>query len=63
VVLTEDASDLDDMVFRACRIAVSEGIAELGQRIVITAGVPLGTPCKTNMMRIAAIRDKFLKET
>jgi pyruvate kinase len=62
VVLTEDATDLDDMVFRACRIAVREGIAKLGERIVITAGVPLGTPGKTNMMRIAAIRDRFLKD-
>jgi pyruvate kinase len=62
VVVSEDASDLDDMVYRACRVAVREGMAKLGERVVITAGVPLGTPGKTNMMRIAAIRDNFLKE-
>ncbi len=62
VTVTEDATDLDDMVFRACRVAVREGFAKLGERVVITAGVPLGTPGKTNMMRIAAIHDKFLKE-
>ncbi|CAN5489203.1 pyruvate kinase [soil metagenome] len=54
-VETEDAHDLDDMVSRACRIAVSEGFAQIGQRILITAGVPLATPGTTNMLRIAYI--------
>jgi len=52
-VLTEDAKDLDDMVSRACQIAQREGFAEAGQRIIITAGVPLRTPGATNMLRIA----------
>ncbi|MBI2718271.1 MAG: pyruvate kinase [Rhizobiales bacterium] len=54
-VLTDDAHDLDDMVVRACRIAFAEGFAQPGQRIIITAGVPLGTPGATNMLRIAYI--------
>ena len=54
-VLTEDAQDLDDMVKRACRIASVEGFAQPGQRIIITAGVPLGTPGATNMLRIAYV--------
>jgi len=54
-VLTDDAQDLDDMVSRATRIAYDEGFAEPGQRIIITAGVPLGTPGATNMLRIAYI--------
>ncbi len=54
-VLTADAQDLDDMVARACRIAFQEGFAQPGQRIIITAGVPLGTPGATNMLRIAYI--------
>ena len=54
-VLTDDASDLDDMVIRATRIAYSEGFAQPGQRIIIMAGVPLGTPGATNMLRIAYI--------
>ncbi|MGH6908280.1 MAG: pyruvate kinase [Aestuariivirga sp.] len=52
-VLTEDAQSLDDMVQRATRIACAEGFAEAGQRIIITAGMPLGTPGATNMLRIA----------
>jgi pyruvate kinase len=54
-VLTEDATDLNDMVERACRIARSEGFAEPGQRVIITAGVPLGTPGATNMLRVAYV--------
>ncbi len=54
-VLTEDAQDLDDMVARAARIALTEGFAEAGQRIIITAGMPLGTPGATNMLRIAYV--------
>ena len=52
-VLTDDAHDLDDMVSRACNIASDEGFAKPGERIIITAGVPLGTPGATNMLRIA----------
>ena len=54
--LTEDAQDLEDMVDRACRIAFQEGYAKPGERIAITAGIPLGTPGATNMLRIAFVR-------
>jgi len=54
-VLTEDAHDLDDMVERAARIAYDEGFAGPGERIVITAGVPLGTPGSTNLLRVAFV--------
>lgn len=54
-VLTADAYDLDDMVDRACRIAFQEGIAKPGQRVIISAGVPLRTPGATNMLRIAFV--------
>ncbi len=54
-VVTPDASDLDDMVDRACRIAHEEGFGKPGDRIIITAGVPLRTPGSTNMLRIAYI--------
>ena len=43
------------MVDRACRIAFQEGFADAGQRIIITAGVPLGTPGATNLLRIAFV--------
>ena len=54
-VVTEDAHNIDEMVDRACSIACREGFAAPGQRIIITAGVPFGTPGATNLLRIAFI--------
>ncbi|MEM7214458.1 MAG: pyruvate kinase [Pseudomonadota bacterium] len=54
-VVTPDAYDLDDMVDRACRIASQEEYAKPGDRVIITAGVPLRTPGATNMLRIAFV--------
>ncbi|HWC93122.1 MAG TPA: pyruvate kinase [Pseudolabrys sp.] len=54
-VVTEDAHDVDDMVDRACRIAFKEGFARQGQRVIVVAGVPFGTPGATNMLRIAYV--------
>jgi pyruvate kinase len=54
-VVAEDAKNLDDMVDRAGRIAFRDGFAKAGQRIIIVAGVPLGTPGATNMVRIAYV--------
>lgn len=54
-VVAEDAHDQDDMVERACRIAFTEGFAKAGRRVIIVAGVPLGTPGATNMLRIAFV--------
>jgi pyruvate kinase len=55
----EDARDLDDMVDRACRLAFTDGFAGTGQRVIIVAGVPLGTPGATNMLRIAFVGDQM----
>ena len=54
-VFTDDPTDFTEMVQRACRIAVRDGLALAGQRLVITAGVPFGTPGATNVLRIAVV--------
>ena len=54
-VVTDDARDLDDMVDRACTIAAAEKFARPGDRVIISAGVPLRTPGATNMLRIAFV--------
>jgi pyruvate kinase len=54
-VVTGDAENLDDMVNRACRIVVTEEFGKPGDRVIISAGVPLRTPGATNMLRIAYI--------
>jgi pyruvate kinase len=57
-VETEDAHDLDDVAERACQLAFSQGFAKPGERVVITAGLPLGTPGATNMLRVAFVSRK-----
>jgi len=52
-VQTKDVSSFSDMVQKACRIALTQGFAQEGGRVVITAGVPFGTPGATNILRIA----------
>jgi pyruvate kinase len=56
-VQTRDASDVEDMVERACEHARAEGFGADGDRdrIVIVAGMPFGSPGATNMIRIALV--------
>ena len=54
-VHTEDATGFADMVEKACAQALAAGHAAPGERIVITAGVPFGTPGTTNALRIARV--------
>jgi pyruvate kinase len=48
-----DIENFTDMVERAVQTAQHEEFAAPGQRIVITAGVPFGTPGSTKVLRIA----------
>jgi pyruvate kinase len=54
-VVTKDANDVDDMAFRACKFALREDFAKQGDRIIVVAGLPFGTPGGTNMVRIAMV--------
>jgi pyruvate kinase len=44
------------MVTRAVRAAQHEGFAVQGDEVVVTAGVPFGTPGTTNSLRVAVVR-------
>ncbi len=52
-VHTKDVDNFGDMVKKAVRLSLEHGIAQKGQRLVITAGVPFGTPGSTNILRVA----------
>jgi pyruvate kinase len=54
-IITDDARDERDMADRACRYAYIEGFAGEGERIIVVAGVPFGTPGATNNLRIATV--------
>jgi pyruvate kinase len=54
-VHTADARSFSEMVQKATRVAADEGFAKTGDKLVITAGVPFGTPGATNILRIARV--------
>jgi len=61
-VLTSDPEDLADMVRKATRIAFEGGFVKPGQGVVITCGVPLGSPGATNMIRLAFVDEHGLPD-
>jgi len=52
-VLTKSLHTFGEMVGLAVSVASREEFASTGERLVITAGVPFGTPGATNILRIA----------
>ncbi|WP_374655849.1 pyruvate kinase [Dongia sp.] len=56
-VVTADLKRFSEMAEKACRIALREDFAKAGERIVVTAGVPLGTPGSTNILRVAWVEE------
>lgn len=54
-VVGEDPKDVDDMARLGARIAREQEFASPGQRVILVAGVPFGTPGATNMLRIAFV--------
>lgn len=52
-ITTKDVEDFENMVAKAKRMALRTGLVKGGQRIVVTAGVPFGTPGSTNVLHIA----------
>jgi pyruvate kinase len=54
-VRTKDVSSFEEMIAKAKRMALRHGIAKGGDRIIITAGVPFGTPGSTNVVHVARL--------
>lgn len=57
-IKTKDVDSFEEMIGKAKRMAVRGGLAKAGDRIVVTAGVPFGTPGATNVLHIAWVSDK-----
>ena len=60
-VKTKDINTFEDMIGKSKRMAMRQGLAGPGDRIVVTAGVPFGTPGATNVLHIAWISGNELK--
>lgn len=54
-VLSDEVSNVTEMVETALGVTRREGFAEGGQRIVITAGMPFGHSGTTNILRVAEV--------
>jgi pyruvate kinase len=54
-VRTRDVSSFEEMIAKAKRMALRHRIAKAGDRIVIIAGVPFGTPGSTNVIHIVRL--------
>lgn len=52
----QEPHSMTDMVAKALRAAQQEGFARSGDEVVVTAGVPFGTPGTTNALRVAVVK-------
>jgi pyruvate kinase len=55
-LVVNEIHSMTEMVARACRAAQAEGFAAAGDEVVVTAGVPFGTPGTTNALRVALVK-------
>jgi pyruvate kinase len=60
-VRTKDVSSFEEMVAKSKRMALRHGMAKSGDRVIIMAGVPFGTPGSTNVIHVARIMGDELK--
>ena len=55
------ASSLDEQIRDIIQIALQEKLIEIGERVVITAGLPLHTAGTTNTLKVLRIDESYLK--
>jgi pyruvate kinase len=60
-VRTRDVASFEEMVAKARRMALRQGLAKAGDRIIVIAGVPFGTPGSTNMIHVVRLTGDELK--
>ncbi|OYY71589.1 pyruvate kinase [Sphingomonas sp. 28-63-12] len=60
-VHTRDVGSFEDMVAKAKRMALRHRIAKAGDRVIVMAGVPFGTPGSTNVLHVVRIIGDELK--
>jgi len=60
-VHTRDVSSFEEMVGKAKRMALRHHLAKAGDRIIVMAGVPFGTPGSTNVLHVVRLTGQELK--
>jgi pyruvate kinase len=59
-VHTKDVENFEEMVGKAKRMALRHQLGKAGDRVVMMAGVPFGTPGSTNMLHVQRLTGKEL---
>jgi pyruvate kinase len=49
-------ADTDDMIAKATGAALASGLVRAGDRVVVVAGVPVGEPGQTNLVKVEVVR-------
>lgn len=57
-ITTADLANTAEMVNKASALALKYGFAAEGDSIIVTAGVPLGVPGRTNVLRLAVVGEE-----
>ncbi len=55
-VRTKDIGSFEEMIGKARRMSLRQGLAQTGRKIIVLAGVPFGTPGSTNVIHVATVR-------
>ena len=61
-VNTRDVESFEEMIAKAKRIALRQGIAKAGDSVIVMAGVPFRTPGSTNVLHVVRIVGDELKD-
>ena len=60
-VVTRDVASFEEMVGKAKRMVLRHKLAGAGDRVIVMAGVPFGTPGSTNVLHVVRITGDELK--
>lgn len=62
-LLVSETRGTDEMVASAIKAALSANLIKCGELVVITAGIPVGVPGTTNMLKVHVVGDVVAKGT
>lgn len=62
-ILGPYSTDTDEMIELSLQCALHAGAIKDGSSVIITAGVPVGTPGSTNLIRVVTVGNKLIKAT
>ena len=54
-ILTEEMKNTDDMIEKVFLAALKSRLVQIGEKVVITAGVPVGVPGTTNLIKVKVL--------